>query len=308
MIHRLIIVVFLCANTFVFAQEKPNIILIYADDLGKGMLSHYGQKYLSTPHIDSIAQEGIEFKRYYGSTYCAPARYTLLTGMHDGHKGAGSHTRGGFIKKLDTMHPKENEWQKAYDAYMDSRKKEVPIPQNEVFLANIAKQAGYKTAQFGKLDIGFLTWNERVQRLGWDYHLGFYDHGRAHGFYPMYLWENGQKVPLKGNTNPSAGKASESGNEPVGSHGTTYSQDIFIDGILNFIRENKNEPFFLYHSTQLPHGPVAVNALHPEVANNDELTLSEKKYASMVKMLDDHVGLILKELKKQGLERLSESA
>jgi len=157
-------------------------------------------------------------------------------------------------------------------------------------------------SQFGKLDIGFLTWHDRVKRLGWDHYVGYYDHARAHGFYPSYLWKNGNKLPLKGNSSWDAGKASESGQEPVGSHGETYSQDIFIHEILEFIKAHKEKPFFLYHSTQLPHGPVAVNALHPEVANNQNLTLSEKKYASMVKMLDDHVGLILKELKNQGLE------
>ncbi|WDE97314.1 sulfatase-like hydrolase/transferase [Lentisphaera profundi] len=82
------IIRFKCMNLM---QKKTNIILIYADDLGKGMLSHYGQKHLTTPNIDSIAQQGMEFKRYYGSAYCAPARYTLLTGMHDGHKGTGQH-------------------------------------------------------------------------------------------------------------------------------------------------------------------------------------------------------------------------
>ncbi len=292
------------SSSFIKAKENhhPNIILIFADDLGMGMLSHYGQTHLTTPNIDSIAKEGISFKRFYGSTFCAPSRYTLLTGMHDGHQGAGSHTPGSFIKKLDKTTQDPDQWEAVYNKHLDERKKRIVIPDSELFLAQVAKKAGYTTAQFGKLDIGFLTWHDRIKRLGWDHYVGYYDHARAHGFYPRYLWKNGEKLPLKGNTKWDAGKASENGNEPVGSHGETYSQDIFISEILDFIRTHKEKPFFIYHSTQLPHGPVAVNKLHPEVADNPDLTLSEKKYASMVKMLDEHVGLILKELKDQGIE------
>lgn len=96
---------------------------------------------------------------------------------------------------------------------------------------------------------------------------------------------------------------SEKGDEPVGSGGEIYSQNVFIDGILKFIREHKDQRFFLYHSTQLPHGPVAIPKLHPDFAEHPTMTLAEKKYASMVKMLDDHVGLILAELKKQGIDK-----
>jgi arylsulfatase A len=95
---------------------------------------------------------------------------------------------------------------------------------------------------------------------------------------------------------------SEKGDEPVGSGGKVYSQNIFIKGILNYLREHKEGPFFLYHPTQLPHGPVAIPEIHPDFVNNTDLSLAEKKYASMVKMLDDHVGLIMKELKILGID------
>jgi len=238
-------------SSFSIAKDKPNIILIYADDLGMGMLSHYGQKYISTPNIDSIAQQGMEFNRFYGSTFCAPARYTLLTGMHDGHQGAGSHTPPNFVKNLDKKAKTTDEWDKQYNKYINNRKNKVTIPDDEVFLAQVAQNAGYTTAQFGKLDIGFLTWHDRVKRLGWDHYVGYYDHARAHGFYPSYLWKNGNKLPLKGNSSWDAGKASESGQEPVGSHGETYSQDIFINEILEFIKAHKEKPFFLYRSCWL---------------------------------------------------------
>jgi len=283
-------------------SERPNIVLIYADDLGMGMLGHKGQKIVSTPNIDKLAAEGMSFSNYYGNTYCAPARWSLITGMHDGRKGSGSHTKGGFIVNLDKENLPAAEWKKRYDAHIAAREKAVPHPKNEVFLGQVAQQAGYKTAQFGKLDIGFLTWHERITRHGWDHYVGYYDHQRAHGFYPTYLWKNGEKLPLKGNTSPTAGKRSEKGNEPVGTAGTTYSQEVLLKEMLSFMRDNKDQRFFLYHPTQLPHGPVAVNKLHADYADRKDLTLSEKKYATMVKMLDDHVGALMSELNALGLD------
>ena len=107
---------------------------------------------------------------------------------------------------------------------------------------------------------------------------------------------------LEGNPHPDAGKMSEFGDEPVGSGGQTYSQEVFIQDILLYLREHKDEHFFLYHPTQLPHGPVAIPRLHPDYADHPTMSLAEKKYASMVRMLDDHVGLILQELKNLGID------
>ncbi len=292
----------LLATCSIFAAPRPdhpNVILIYADDLGIGLLGCYGQQRIKTPHIDRLAAEGMKFTNHYGSVLCAPARWSLLTGMHDGRQGGWDYTTGGLVIKRDAGEIPED----AYHAQLAEIKAHAPpIADQEVFLAQIAQQAGYRTAQFGKLDNGFVTWNERVRRYGWDFHEGYYDHVRCHGFYPPYLWRNGEKFALPGNPHPNAGKMSEKGNEPVGAGGATYSQNVFIAGILKFIREHRDEPFFLYHPTQLPHGPVAIPSIHPDFADDPALSLAEKKYASMVKMLDDHVGLIMQELKTQGID------
>lgn len=287
------------ADTTQEHHSPPNIILIYADDLGIGMLGCYGQEVVKTPHIDQLAAEGMRFTNYYGSTYCAPARYALATGMHDGRINGWNHSDAGLIVQRDAGRITEEEFQERF-AGLKARAR--PIQQDEVFLGQVAQRAGYHTAQFGKLDSGFLTWNERVKRFGWDHHEGYYDHVRAHGFYPPYIWVNGDKRPLEGNTHADAAKMSEKGDEPVGSGGETYSQEVFIQDILQYIRDHKKEPFFLYHSTQLPHGPVAIPELHPDFADHPTMSLAEKKYASMIKMLDDHVGLIMQELKDLGLD------
>jgi len=292
------------ASTAAFAAgvsaERPNVILIYADDLGIGLLGSYGQQLIKTPHIDRLADEGMQFSNYYGGVLCAPARFTLLTGMHDGRIGGWEQNKAGLLIEMDEQKVSEEEYFQRFNAYVEKSAR--PVPDNEVFLAQVAQQAGYKTAQFGKLDIGFLTSHDRVKRFGWDFYEGMYSHTRCHGFYPPYIWRNGEKVFLEGNTRADCGKLSERGNEPVGSGGETYSQIVFIKGVLKFIREHKDEPFFLYHPTQLPHGPVAIPELHPDFADHPTLSLAEKKYGSMVKMLDDHVGLIMQELKAQGLD------
>ncbi len=67
-------------------QKTPNIILLYADDLGRGMLSLYGQRHFQTPKIDRLGHEGMRFERVYGCAFCAPARASMITGIHDCHR------------------------------------------------------------------------------------------------------------------------------------------------------------------------------------------------------------------------------
>src|SRR5690606_21853693 len=76
--------------------KKPNIVLIFLDDLGYGDLGFTGQKYIETPIIDGLSEEGMVFSQFYsGSPVCAPSRSTLMTGLHTGH----THIRGN--KELD---------------------------------------------------------------------------------------------------------------------------------------------------------------------------------------------------------------
>lgn len=80
-----------------------------------------------------------------------------------------------------------------------------------------------------------------------------------------------------------------------------YSQNLFLEKMVTFLRKNRDSSFFLYHPTQLPHGPSSIPEIHSDFVSNKELTEIEKTYASMVKMLDDHVGVIVEELKTLGL-------
>lgn len=288
-----------CTNEKMQAGQ-PNIVLIYADDLGIGLLGHEGQKIIKTPNIDQLAQDGIRFQRAYSNMLCAPARASLITGLHDCHEEGFQVSRGGTYfnandSNLASIEIKLNEW-------LD------PVSDEQVFLGEVAQDMGYKTAQFGKLEWGFSTTNQQMNRHGWDHYLGYLDHVRAHGFYPPFLFENGEIISYEGNTLLNCGKSIESETqahfeERWNMEGkAVYAQDIFMDGVLNFIETNQNEPFFLYFPTQLPHGPVAIPKVHPDFINDDRLTQIEKEYASMVKLLDDNVGQILDKLKAHNLE------
>lgn len=294
-------------NTLPFARnlsaqdaQRPNVILIYADDLGRGMLSYYGQKYISTPNIDRLFHEGTCFSQAYGCMYSAPARASLLTGYHDCRTDKWNISKGGQFKPTNTIDKVE-----VVEEKLNAER--VRLPKGDLTLPLVFKQAGYVTGEVGKIDWGFAATRQQVRENGWDYYYGYLDHQRCHGYYPPFLFENDSIVHIEGNTLETCGKAyeKESPENYINRWDMTgkkvYSQHLFLDKMLQFIREHKDTPFFLYHPTQLPHGPVSVPEVHPEVKNNPELSEIEKEYASMVKMLDDHVGVLLKELEQLGL-------
>src|SRR5678816_776367 len=112
---------------------KPNIIFIFADDLGYGDVGCYGQQKIETPNIDKLAQKGMRFTQFYsGSTVCAPSRSSFLTGLHTGHTAI----RG------NVSYPPEGQ---------------TPIPDSVVTFANLLQQNGYATAAFGKWGLGYIT-------------------------------------------------------------------------------------------------------------------------------------------------------
>ena len=103
--QQTVLLFFLCLiySSVAFGENaKPNIIMIYADDLGIGMLGCSGQKIVKTPHIDKLSTQGMKFNNYYGGVLCAPARWTLMTGMHDGRLGGWKQNKAGLLIEMDT--------------------------------------------------------------------------------------------------------------------------------------------------------------------------------------------------------------
>ncbi|MCC8062753.1 MAG: sulfatase-like hydrolase/transferase [Rikenellaceae bacterium] len=146
------------------AQERPNVIFIYADDLGKGLLSAYGQKHYTTPNIDSLIARGTSFSRAYGCMLSAPARASLLTGYHDCRPDKWKITPGALLVAAQT----ECDVAKV-EAGLDAS--DIVLAQGDFYLPEVFKRAGYTTAQIGKLEWGFTATRKQMERHGWDYWL-----------------------------------------------------------------------------------------------------------------------------------------
>jgi len=286
----------------VYASDprKPNVIYIYASDLGKGLLSAYGQPHFSTPNIDTLINNGVSFSNAYGGSLTASARASLFTGYHDCNQDKWRIINGGGYVREDTTYIVSSE------TYVDEIA--VFLPENDLYLPQVFQKAGYLTAQIGMAGIGNITSRQQMQRYGWDYYFGFLDFVRSKGYYPPFLFENGQIVMVEGNTRADGGlgmipETDLAYQRRWNMEGKkTYAPELFINKIVEFLHEAKDFPFFLLYGTPLPHGPVSIPALHPEIAGNDALTQVEKEYASMVKLLDDQVGIIMNELRSLKLD------
>ncbi|MGI9458137.1 MAG: arylsulfatase [Aeoliella sp.] len=209
-------------------STPPNIVLIVADDLGYGELGCYGQKWIKTPRIDQLADEGIMLTQFYsGSPVCAPSRCVLMTGRHPGHAYIRDN---GEDKNLQHLKVKYG-WE-----YPGQR----PIPNEEVTIAEMLKQRGYVTGAMGKWGLGHFGTSGDPNTQGFDLFFGYNCQWHAHNHYPRFLWRNAEKVQYPGNDGKSL-------------KGKTFSQDEFTREALQFVRDHKNEPFFLYLPFAIPH-------------------------------------------------------
>ncbi len=268
--------------------EKPNIIFIFSDDVSYRDFSVTGQKMFKTPNIDRLATGGIMFMNAYsGSPECAPARASLMTGMHMGH-----------------CRIRANRSVRGQDHLLSE----------DVTVAEVLKEAGYRTGFAGKWGIGLPATEGIPDNQGFDYSYGFYDQLRAHGYYPDFLMENNKHIIIPENHGFNMNKVYQYGSRPVDNiedvknsyneHGKLVaegvddpgrvknSQNLIHHASLQFIQENSNGPFFLYYATQLPHGPLITPELG--VYEKKNWDLKHKEWAAMMKHLDDHVGEILK--------------
>ena len=262
-------------------SDKPNIIFVLVDDMGYGDLSCYGQKVFSTPALDKMAEEGIRFNNFYcGSTVCAPSRASLLSGKHTGHASV----RGNAPAQL--------------------------MGDNELTIAKVMKQAGYKTACIGKWGIGHPPPEDDPFRKGFDYFYGYINMMHAHNLYPEFLYRNGEKVYL-GNKlqvvdgkNPWADSPEGTGVSEVKKE---YAHFLFDHEAISFIEKNRNERFFLYLAYNVPHANNEKKPDGMEVPDyyefiEKEWPDQEKGFAAMMRNIDISMGLIFAKLKELGID------
>ena len=262
------------------SSKKPNIIFIMADDLGYSELGCYGQKYIKTPNIDRIADEGMRFSDFYSSSaVCAPARCSLMTGKHGGH---------AFIR----------------DNYgvggRDSFRGQLPLPEATETIASVLKRSGYVTGCFGKWGLGEPGSSGDPLKLGFDRVYGYNCQRHAHNLYPRFLVKDDKNEMLEGNERGLTGKH--------------YAPQLIADEMLNFIRKNQDKPFFVYFPTVIPHLPLQVpeTELEQYEGNWIETAYSGKSYqphpkpraayAGMISFMDKQVGRLMNLLKELKLD------
>jgi arylsulfatase A-like enzyme len=278
------------------APRPPNVVFIIADDLGWGDLGCYGQKIIRTPHLDRMAAEGMRFTQHYsGNAVCAPSRCVLMTGKHPGH---------AFIRDNRSIQPEG----------------QFPIPAETVTLAELFQQRGYATGGFGKWGLGGPGTAGEPLKQGFTRWYGYNCQGVAHNFYPTYLWDNDQKVPLK---NPafSSRDTLKPGEDPQDPKsyarfmGKEYSADLIAEQARAFIRANKDKTFFCYVPTTVPHLALQVpdDSLTEYLGKFPDPPYPGGKgyiphfkpraaYAAMVTRMDKEIGAMMKLVADLGLD------
>lgn len=286
----------------------PNIVFIFADDLGYGELGCYGQQKIKTPHIDRLAAQGMRFTDFYsGNAVCAPSRCSLMTGKHPGHAYIRNNRQAKLPAELVEQHGLTFPGQE-------------PIPADEVTIAELLKAKGYATAAIGKWGLGHIGTSGDPNAQGFDLFFGYNCQAHAHSFYPGHLWRNDQKFPLN-NDPPVPGHASlppaADPQDPASYaafKGRDYAPDRMLDEALRFLRENRQRPFFLYFPSTLPHVALHVpdEDLKPYLGRWDETPFTgggytphrtpRAAYAAMISRLDKSVGRIMQQLAELGLD------
>lgn len=293
-------------------SEQPNIILIVADDLGWNDISFYGGGVaggsVPTPHIDSIARDGIALNQAMSaSAICAPSRAALMTGRYPTRFGfeftplpnrmANITLRLDRSIVADFRRPMISHLGQPgiYQADFDS----MGMPNSEITIANLLKTQGYKTVHIGKWHLGSTNGSEPTGQ-------GFDESLNLAGL--LYLpVDHPDVVNARQDFDPidrffwSVGRYSMNYNEGPRFAADGYLTDYLTREAVRVIEKNKNQPFFLYLAHWAPHSPLqALKSDYDELAHIEDHTL--RTYAAMIKALDRGVGQVLDALKENGLE------
>ena len=297
-----------CAGCASETAEKPNVIVILADDLGFGDVSAYGSATIHTPHIDKLANEGVCFTNGYAtSATSTPSRYALMTGMY----------------------PWKNK-----DAKILPGDAPLIIDEHQFTLPKMMQSAGYTTGAIGKWHLGMgngnVNWNEVVKpgakEIGFDYSCLI---AATNDRVPTVYVEDGKVVGLDPDDPIEVSYEKNFEGEPTAlsnpellkmewAHGHNNSivngiprigymkggkaarwvdedmADYFVGKVKDFVSGHKNEPFFLYYGLHQPHVP---RAPHSRVAG----TTTMGPRGDAIVEADWCVGELIAHLEKEGL-------
>ena len=237
--------------------EKPNIVLIVADDLGWSDLSYMGSEYYETPNIDKLSKSGMTFYNGYASSAnCAPSRATMLSGKY--------HTEHGIYTVRNS------------DRGSRKTRKIIPIETKTTLdldffvIPEMLKEMGYTNGHFGKWHLGDVGFHP--EQSGFDVNIGGNKHGGPGGYFAPY-------------PNP------ELENEPEGE----YLTDRIGDEVVKFIDINKENNFFAYVPFFSVHTPIQSKPDYQKKYSNKDSNEFHNRadYAGMIQSLDENIGKIL---------------
>lgn len=251
----------ICLASQVNAADRPNVVVILTDDQGTLDARCFGAEDLHTPNIDRLASTGVRFTQAYAHMVCCPTRAALLTGRYPQRGGINMWTQGDL---------KQTE-------------RGVNMSLSEVTLAEALRDAGYRTALFGKWHLGAASDSgptcQGFERF-FGHRGGFIDNFNHHflhgkGFHDLY--EGTREVFKPGEFFP----------------------DLMMEQALTFLNENREQPFFLYLALNTPHYPEQPPEKFFKMYEN--LQEPRRTYAAFVSMTDANIGRVLDELESLGL-------
>ena len=252
----------------VFAAQKPNILLIVADDLGYGDAGCFGCKDIPTPNIDSLAHDGVRLSQAYVYNVCSPTRASLITGDYAERNGIHTVLMSNTVRQFGKA----------------------------TTVAKLLHDAGYVTGLVGKWHLGY-NGDVIPTRMGFDEFYGFLG-GK------MDYFKHTDSTQRNGT--PDGKHDFWEGETEIFPQG--YSTDLFTDRAVKFVRDHSRQAFFLELAYNAPHFATTkgVYEAPDSYLKRFKVTGSPNNtrggYAAMVSCMDDGIGRVLAELKAQKLE------
>lgn len=259
-----------------FADDRPNIVFILADDLGYGDLGCYGHPVAKTPNIDQLAREGVRFTQHYSNgPECSPTRTALLTGRYQQRTvGLECAIGTGNVGRYD-------------DAIARAEDRNLGLTPSLAILPSAMKQAGYACGIFGKWHLGYEP-KFNPMEYGWDEFFGYLG-GNVHYF--NHRETSDLHVLFRGRL-------------PVYRDG--YMTHLITDDSVDFIRRHggNENPFFLYVSHECPHFPFqGPGDANKSVTADNWMERDAATYVKMLEDLDKQVGRIVTSIDQAGISK-----
>jgi arylsulfatase A-like enzyme len=236
-------------------ERRPNIVFILTDDQGYGDLGCHGNPVLKTPHLDTLHRDGARFTRFHVCPVCSPTRSSLMTGRYNYRTGVVDTFQGRSM-----MHP------------------------DEVTLAEMLSEHGYRTGIFGKWHLGD-NYPMRAMDQGFQESLVHKGGGLCQpsepdntSYFDPVLKRNGVDVRSRG-----------------------YCTDVFTDAAIDFVDDGGSRPFFLYLAANAPHEPLEIDEKYWAPYAAQGVPEKTARLYGMVANLDENVGRVLAALERRGI-------